>query len=258
MMAPRDHLADDLPLYALDALEGEERVTVEKHLRECAECRGEVEQLREDWALLALSASGPAAPPRSRQRVITAVAREPRQPQIRARKRPVWLNALGWASVSAAILVIVFLARQNNDLEAQLASLQARSAADEQQLRQARELATALTSANAEHFTLVANNARPQPQGKAMYNPPTGTLVFLASNMPAIPAHNAYELWLIPASGAAPIPAGVFKPDASGSATVIKAALPTRIDAKTFAVTVEPEAGSSAPTSQPIMVGTRG
>src|SRR5438309_387380 len=159
MMAPGDHFADDLPLYALDALEGEERVTVEKHLRECSDCRSEVEQLREDWTLIALSATGPATPPHSRDRLIAAVAREPRQPQIRVRKRPVWLNGLEWAAVAAAILVIVFLARQNNHLQAQLASLQAHSAAEEQQLRQAKELTAALTSANAEHFTLVANNA---------------------------------------------------------------------------------------------------
>src|SRR3982751_553589 len=256
MMAPGDHFADDLPLYALDELQGEERVALERHLRECSDCRSEVEQLREDWALIALSATGPAAPPRSRDRLIAAVAREPRQPQIRVRKRSVWLNALEWGAVAAAILVIVFLTRHNNHLEAQLASLQARSAADEQQLRQAKELTTALTSASAEHFTLVANNAAPQPQGKAIYDPPTGTLVFLASNMPAVPSHNAYELWLIPASGAAPIPAGVFKPNARGTVTVIKASLSTGIDAKTFAVTVEPEAGASAPTSQPVMVGT--
>jgi len=174
------------------------------------------------------------------------------------RQRPVWLKALEWAAATAAILVIVFLVWQNSQLQSQLASLQARSAADEQELRQAKELATALTSADAEHFTLVANNVAPQPQGKAIYDPPTGTLVFLASNLPAVSSHNAYELWLIPASGASPVPAGVFKPNARGTATVIKASLSAGIAVETFAVTVEPEAGSSAPTSQPIMVGTRG
>src|SRR3954469_16377429 len=232
MMAPGDHFADDLPLYALDELEGEERVALERHLRECSDCRSEVEQLREDWALIALSATGPEAPPRSRDRLIAAVAREPRQPQVRVRKRPVWLKPLEWAAGVAAILIIVFLARQNNQLQAQLASLQARSAADEQQLRQAKELTAALTSANAEHFTLVANNAVPQPQGKAIYDPPTGTLVFLASNLPAVSSHNAYELWLIPASGASPVPAGVFKPNARGTATVIKASLSAGIAVK--------------------------
>ena len=257
-MPLKDHFADDLPLYALDALEAEERLAVEKHLLECTDCRIEVEQLQQEWALIGLSATGPAAPPRSRERLIAAIAREPRQIQIRPRQRFLWLDALKWTAAAAAILFIGFLAHENARLQAQLASLQARSIADEQQLRRARDLVTTLTSANAEHFTLVANNTAPQPQGKAIYDPPTGTLVFLASNMPAIPLQKAYELWLIPTSGAAPIAAGVFKPNALGTATVIKPSLPTGIDAKTFAVTVEPAAGSSAPTSQPIMVGTRG
>jgi anti-sigma-K factor RskA len=76
--------------------------------------------------------------------------------------------------------------------------------------------------------------------------------------MPPIPLNKAYELWLIPANGSAPIPAGLFKPNAQGTAAILKPPLPTGVEAKTFAVTIEPEAGSSAPTSQPTLVGTRG
>jgi len=75
--------------------------------------------------------------------------------------------------------------------------------------------------------------------------------------MPAISADKAYELWLIPTSGV-PIPAGLFKPNARGTAMLIKPPLPAGVEAKTFAVTIEPETGSPAPTSQPIMVGTEG
>jgi anti-sigma-K factor RskA len=70
--------------------------------------------------------------------------------------------------------------------------------------------------------------------------------------MAQLPASKIYELWLIPKTGA-PIPAGLFRPEADGSATVIKPPLPTGVEAKTFAITVEPLVGSSAPTSQPIM-----
>jgi len=104
---------------------------------------------------------------------------------------------------------------------------------------------------------LAATNTAPQPGGRAIYDPASGTLVFIANNMPAVPAQKIYELWLIPTSGA-PVPAGLFKPNARGTATITKAPLRTGLDAKTFAITIEPEAGSSAPTSQPIMVGTRG
>jgi anti-sigma-K factor RskA len=103
----------------------------------------------------------------------------------------------------------------------------------------------------------VAGKTPPQPQGSAIYVRNGGTLVFIASNMPPLPAQKAYELWLIPVSGA-PIPAGVFKPDAHGSATVLKPPLPAGTEAKTFAITIEPEAGSASPTSQPMMVGVQG
>jgi len=52
-----------------------------------------------------------------------------------------------------------------------------------------------------------------------------------------------------------PIPAGVFKPDSHGSATVVNPPLPPGVEAKAFAITVEPEAGSAAPTSAIIMLG---
>jgi anti-sigma-K factor RskA len=69
-----------------------------------------------------------------------------------------------------------------------------------------------------------------------------------------VPPQKAYELWLIPRSGA-PIPAGVFKPDARGSATVVEPPLPAGTEAKAFAITIEPEAGSSTPTMPIVMVG---
>lgn len=256
-MALHEQFADDVTLYVLDALDAGERLAIEKHLEECSACRTEVERLRDDFALLALSASGPTPPPRCRERLLDAIRNEPPHAPVRARTRSGWLNALGWAAAAAAMIVVIWLAGQKRRLQGQVATLQARSTAAQQQLPEARELATLLTSASAEHFTLVASNTAPQPGGRAIYDPASGTLVFIASNIPAIPSQKIYELWLIPTSGA-PVPAGVFKPNGRGTATVIKPPLPSGLDAKTFAITIEPEAGSSAPTSQPIMVGTRG
>jgi anti-sigma-K factor RskA len=72
--------------------------------------------------------------------------------------------------------------------------------------------------------------------------------------MPALPPQKAYELWLIPTSGA-PIPAGVFKPDAHGSASVVNPPLPAGAEAKAFAITVENESGSATPTMPIVMMG---
>jgi len=72
-MSVHEQFADDLALYALGCLEGDERAALEKHLEECASCRRELEQLRGDAALLALSASGPRPPARSQARLMEAV-----------------------------------------------------------------------------------------------------------------------------------------------------------------------------------------
>jgi anti-sigma-K factor RskA len=256
-MSVHEQFADDLSLHALGALQGEERQIVEKHLEECSACRQELEKLQGDLALLAFSASGPKPPARSRDRLMAAIAKEPRRAKLRQRARATWWNALGWAAALAAIVIGVLLRQQNSDLRGRVAELETSSSKQNQQLLEAKQLLATLASPDAAHFTLVAGKTPPQPQGKAIYVRSSGMLVFLASNLPAIPPQKTYELWLIPTSGA-PIPAGLFKPDARGAAAVIHPPLPTGVEAKAFAITVEPEAGSSAPTSQPVMVGTGG
>jgi len=256
-MNVHEQFAEDLSLYALEALSSEERRAVERHLEECSVCRRDLERLRGDMTLLALSVSGPNPPFRSRERLLAAIAKEPRRAQVRPHKATAWWTAVQWAAAVAAVVIIALLWNQNRDLRRRVASLEANSTEQQTQLMQAKELIASLSSTEAEHFTLVASNTPPRPQGKAIYVRSSGTLVFLASNMPQLPLQNTYELWLIPASGA-PIPAGLFRPDLHGSATVIKPPLPLGIEAKTFAITIEPAAGSSAPTSQPIMVGTQG
>jgi anti-sigma-K factor RskA len=256
-MSVHEQFADDLSQYALGALQGEERLAVEKHLEACPDCRHELARLKGDLALLALSANGPRPPLRSRERLMAAIAQEPRRATARLVQRKPWWIALEWAAAAAAVAMIVLLLHQNTDLQQRVAAFEANSSAQQKQLLQANELIATLTSADAVRFTLVAAKAPPQPQGKAIYLRSTGTLVFLASNMPELPPQKTYELWLIPTSGA-PIPAGLFRPDSHGSATLIKPPLPTGVEAKTFAITVEPGAGSAAPTSTPIMVGTLG
>jgi Anti-sigma-K factor rskA, C-terminal len=107
----------------------------------------------------------------------------------------------------------------------QLAKLQSTSAQQQAELHQAKDLVSTLTANDAMRVTLVAAKTPPQPQGKAIYLRRRGSLIFLANNFAPLPPKKAYELWLIPATGS-PIPAGVFKPDARGSATLVNPPLP--------------------------------
>jgi anti-sigma-K factor RskA len=252
-MSAHDQFADDLALLALEALQGDERVTLEKHLEGCASCRSELERLRGDMALLALSASGPAPPRRSRERLLKAIAKEPRAQKIGAARRSSW-TLLPWLAAAGLLLVAGFFWQQSDRLAQRVARLQDESAQQHTQLERAREVVSTLTSTDALRVTLVAAQAPPQPQGKAIYVRERSSLIFLASNMPALPPQRSYELWLIPTNGA-PIPAGMFKPDARGSATVVEPPLPGGVEAKAFAITVEPEQGSSAPTMPIVMKG---
>jgi anti-sigma-K factor RskA len=252
-MSAHDQFADDLALLALEALQGDERVTLEKHLEGCSSCRSELERLRGDMALLALSASGPAPPRRSRERLLKAIAKEPRPQKIGAARRSSW-TLLPWLAAAALLLVAGFFWQQSDRLAQRVARLQDESAQQQAQLERAREVVSTLTSTDALRVTLVAAQAPPQPQGKAIYVRERSSLIFLASNMPALPPQRSYELWLIPTNGA-PIPAGMFKPDARGSATVVEPPLPGGVEAKAFAITVEPEQGSSAPTMPIVMMG---
>jgi anti-sigma-K factor RskA len=252
-MSAHDQFADDLALLALEALKGDERVTLEKHLEGCSSCRSELERLRGDMALLALSASGPAPPRRSRERLLKAIAKEPRAQKIGAARRSSW-TLLPWLAAAALLLVAGFFWQQSDRLAQRVARLQDESAQLQTQLERAREVVSTLTSTDALRVTLVAAQAPPQPQGKAIYVRERSSLIFLASNMPALPPQRSYELWLIPTNGA-PIPAGMFKPDARGSATVVEPPLPSGVEAKAFAITVEPEQGSSAPTMPIVMMG---
>ena len=57
-MSSHEQFAEDLALYALGSLQGEELAALEKHLQECSSCRRELEQLRGDMGLLALATAG--------------------------------------------------------------------------------------------------------------------------------------------------------------------------------------------------------
>jgi anti-sigma-K factor RskA len=264
-MSVHEQFAEDLALYALSALEGKDRAILENHLATCSECRLELEQLRGDGALLALSTIGPKPPARARQKLLDAVGKESvptsRAQNAREMGHPShapqrsWWGALGWAATAAVIVFAASLWKENTALKQTVASANSQAIQSARELDDLRKIAAPLIAPEAQHITLVAMKTPPQPQGKAFYLRNRSSLVFMANNMPALPPQKAYELWLIPMQGA-PVPAGMFKPDAHGSATVVNPPLPSGMEAKAFAITVENEAGASTPTMPIVMMGS--
>src|SRR5215813_608206 len=253
-MNVHEQFADDLALYALNSLSGSERAALEEHLQDCGSCRRELDLLRGDMALMAMSTTGPVPPARSRKRLTDPIAAEARRSGTTTSR---WRTLLPWAITAALALVVLAFWRYNTHLRNTLVGLRQQYRAEQIQLQQARDIVSTLTDTDAMRVTLVAAKTPPQPQGKAIYVRDRSSLIFLATNLPALPPQKAYELWLIPANGA-PIPAGVFKPDAQGSAIVINPPLPVGVEAKTFAITVEQEQGALVPTMPIVMLGAGG
>jgi anti-sigma-K factor RskA len=253
-MTVHEQFADDLALYALGALSGEEKIALEKHLQECASCRRELDQLRGDASLLALSTSGPRPPARSKARLMDAVGKEPRRQPARTRLN--WWAILGWAAAAIMLVFVIGVTRHNKRLSSTIAELSSMVEKERVSGDEARRIADIMHASDAMPYEILPVKMKmAMPTGKAIYSRDRSGLVFVASSLQPAPTQKTYELWLIPMKGA-PIPAGTFKPDNHGMAMVMNPPLPAGVEAKAFAITIEPEQGSPSPTSAPIMMGT--
>jgi len=260
-MNAHEQFADDLALYALDELTGAERVAFDEHLQTCAACRRELQNLRADLGLLGLTSSGPQPPARSKERLLRAIAAEPRGvplPTPAAVAQRSWWWSLVPAFAALGLLAFAVVTWHGSvGLKDQLAELRNRNQDQSIELDRTNQELRLLTSPDAVHVSLNPQKAEKEPSGTAIFSPTRRRMMLMASNLPVVPQGKAYELWVIPASGA-PVAAGVFKPDEHGNAVVMDHPMPEGVEAKAFAITVENEAGSDKPTSQPVLVGNIG
>jgi len=265
-MTAHEQYRDDLPLYAVGALSSEESALLEKHLAECSTCREELNSLNEAAAQIALAVQ-PAVPSAHfreelmaslEQQRSTAVLPSSGRLQGSDRQSP-RRNAWFWAPVFATLifaLAFVAVRRQNRRLTKENRDLAARLSINRQAVDRAGELIRALTAPDAQHVSLVAAGAKVQPEAKAVYSSRQHSLVLIADHLDPLPAHKIYELWLLPANGSAPLPAGTFTPDDRGSAALVLSQFGDGVAAKGFAVTIENAPGSAAPTMPIVLSGT--
>ncbi|MGH9710653.1 MAG: anti-sigma factor [Candidatus Acidiferrales bacterium] len=263
-MTAHDQYRENLPLYAVGALPSEESEPLERHLAECSACLEELSCLSEAAAQIAMAVQPAVPSPHLREQLQARLDNESSRPPgpvegrrsiRRWRTRRVWFWAPAFAS---AIIAIAFAALWRHDREfvQENRELTSRLEANDRAVRQARELINMLTAGDAARITLVASGAKPQPEAKVVYSSRQRSLVLLAGSLSPLPARKTYELWLLPASGAQPIPAGTFKPDARGAATLVLSHFAGGVAAKGFAVTIEDGPGSAVPTMPIILSGS--
>jgi hypothetical protein len=235
-----EELKDMFELYALGVLEDEEKSQVEEHLaRGCEVCQS---NLRDALAVNALVlASAPQTAPRSglKRRVLAGFGIQP--------------AGWGWLGAFAAALLLIFslwLSVQERHRESELAEARRQViqiTAERDRLNQVFDF---LNQPETKQVNFGVGQPQP-PRGNVFIHPRLGVLL-IASNLPALPAGRTYEMWVIPTKTSAPRAAGLFQANEQGTAMHILSGAVDSVYA--IAVSVEPEAGSQAPSTTPIIV----
>jgi hypothetical protein len=252
---------EDLVLHALQALSEGESAAVRTHLAQCALCRDELAEFSGDAAMIGLSVPQHSVPAGARQRFLNRIAadasiakqsvKQEKGGQVLPFPRNAWVP---WTTAAALAILAISLLVKNSALNKELADASSKVTDLTGQSAQARQVLDLLTSHSAQRVLLAASKASVEPTGRAVYLADSGSLVFQANNLKVLASDKTYELWVIPVNGN-PIPAGLFRPDAEGSASVVMPPIPKGIPAKAFGVTIEKAEGADTPTAPIIISG---
>ena len=234
-------------VYALDAVDDDERNAVERHLAVCARCRAELVEHREVAALLAYD--GAPAPTDLWDRIVVSLEEPPPAMRLKLddpaevvplesrrrtnRGRGLYLAIAGIAAAVALVLGLVVV-RQHDDGPGQLAL----SALAEQ--ARATPGSTTATLRPPSGETGVDAVAIVTPDGQGYLE---------AGNLPALPADRTYQLWGVVDDQA--ISLGVLGTNPDITAFQVDDA--NRVAA--YAITDEAAGGVIASQNQPVVVG---
>jgi len=224
--------------YVADALPPQEELLFERHLEECGLCAAEVQELRETTALLALAAA--QQPPAGlRQQVLTEIGSVRQQPPPvvslpgQRTARATWLLRVAAVVVALAIIAALgtVILRQHDRID----RLQASNS----------EITEVISAPDAQMAVAKADGA----SGLVVFSRERNAAVFSSSGLAALPSDRVYQLWAIGPSGATS--EGLL--DYSNGRTQ-PAVAQSLAGAESLGVTAEPAGGSTAPTSDPVLV----
>jgi anti-sigma-K factor RskA len=231
-----------VPAYALDALDLEERLTFGAHLAECQECQAALTDYQSIANGLLLSVPPARPPARLRKRLAEQIraSRPMRKPARRA-----WSPA--WIAFSLAILVLL---ATNAALALQVRSLRIEQARLTQEIQENQSALLFIAHPDIQTVPVAGQDG----QGSLVFKPGTSQGFLFLSDLPALDATHVYQVWLIPRQGA-PDSAGLLQkePQTASIFFSLNAARPIE-EYAALGITVEPEGGSPAPTTTPILL----
>jgi anti-sigma-K factor RskA len=278
-----------LAAHALGALDAAEVRALEAHLATCADCRAELSEWLDTSAALAYSAPRvePSISLRSRlleniraEKSESAsladnsraggaaidVVREAKQEtaetnviQMLTKPRSSWNTMQRFGALAASlafaafIITLVVLWNRNRSMQAEVARLSRDLQTTQQQLKREREISEMFAAPDTRVATLTGTEMAPRAQARLAYNK-AGSAMMIVDGLPAAPAGKDYQIWFI--ADGKPVPGGVFKPDTAGHVEMHDQ-IPTQArNAAAFAITLEPQGGTPAPTGQKYLLST--
>lgn len=246
---------EDLDLYALGALDEEDKLAFESHLHVCPQCQQRLAAARQRTALLGLAAPPLAPRPQVKTALMDKARAEERSPIAQQFKpktsRKLWglRFSLGFGLATVLLAFATYeLAKQDLERGRQLQQLQAQLSQDAAALQAMGQVTGAPDSAQ---ITLLEQPGGPPGQAHVLYNARMGLAIYSGQIAPA-PSDKSYQLWLVPSSGV-PVDAGLVDPNQQNGAVVVR--LSPGLAAKAFAVTLEPLGGRPQPTGPKVLVG---
>ena len=267
---------ESVAAYALGALDAGERRAFEAHLASCPKCAAELAELRRVTTGLAMSVERITPPADLKVRTIARATGQTQAkgaapvPPVSIVHTPPKRSSMAWLAAAAGMAIAVGLGLYAWSLRSQLSSVtQVAAEATTQADRLRAQLLTArqesarmaqtlgiLGAPDVVRVDLKGQGDLAAASAQVYWSATRGLLFMNASSLPAIERDRVFELWAVPpGAGAAPLPAGLFRVDQAGIVTTVAPPAATFPAADAFAITVEPAAGSTQPTTPIILVG---
>lgn len=244
-MARDEHslLRENIPAYALGALDAEDARALEAHLQTCEACQAELAEYRAMSESL-LAATPPRPPSPALRKRLQSQLPSARPVQKSARPRIVW-SFPQWAMGGALALLLVmnlFSFLQMREFQRQQLNVQ-------RQLQNSQAALAMLSYPGTEALPIHADNI----SGTVLLDRDRNGAALIVWNLPQLEDTQTYQVWLIEANDDR-VSGGVFRPQADLPYTTQPVF--ANQDLSNFVgigVTVEPAGGSDRPTGPRVL-----
>lgn len=228
---------ENIPAYAIGALDADESAALESHLAMCDSCRTELTGYH------ALSESLLTAVPPKQPSMALRKRLQSRLPSAQKSTRPQMTFSLSRLALGLAVIALLIL---NLFSFMQLRQIQSQQARLLNQVENAQAALALLSSPNIQLLSINGEDI----SGTLLLDKENNQAVLIAQNLPTLAENQIYQIWLIePDDGR--VSAGLFRPETGQSYTTKAISASQSFENYLgIGVTIEPAGGSDHPTGK--------